>query len=130
MAQDSRIIIKGSIMSDSIFVDNTHIVNKNSNKGSISNNYGEFSISVKENDTLLISGIQYYNKIIIPESAGNDIDFSGTQIDLEPELNFVTTITRASSDLDLKNINISKILNFLRNSRIFEARTEDADTPE
>ncbi len=64
MAQDSRIIIKGSIMSDSIFVDNTHIVNKNSNKGSISNNYGEFSISVKENDTLLISGIQYYNKII------------------------------------------------------------------
>jgi len=45
MAQDSRIIIKD-------------------NKGTISNNYGEFSISVEENDTLLISGIQYYNKII------------------------------------------------------------------
>jgi len=64
LAQDSRIIIKGQIMSDSIFVENTHIVNKNSNKGTISNNYGEFSIFVKENDTLLISGIQYYNKII------------------------------------------------------------------
>jgi hypothetical protein len=34
-------------------------------------------------------------------SAGNDIDLSGTQIDLEPQLDFVTTITRASSNLTL-----------------------------
>ena len=34
------------------------------------------------------------------------------------------------TDSDLKNINISKILNFIRNSRRFEARTEDTDTPE
>jgi hypothetical protein len=34
-------------------------------------------------------------------TAGNDIDFNVAQIDLEPQLDFVTTITRASSNLTL-----------------------------
>ncbi len=64
-AQDQRQAIFGKITDDSTFVKDVHIFNLNSRKGTISNTYGEFSIPVKENDTLLISDLQYNSKKII-----------------------------------------------------------------
>jgi len=63
--QAERVTIKGLILSDSTFVENIHIINKNSRKATISNKYGQFQIPVKENDTLLFSAIQYRSKIFI-----------------------------------------------------------------
>jgi len=59
-AQDNRILVKGLVLTDSIPVENVHILNKNSKKGAISNTDGKFQIYVKENDTLLFSNIQFY----------------------------------------------------------------------
>ncbi len=63
-AQEKRIVISGKINSDALSVENIHIINKNSGKATISNQYGEFKIPVKMNDTIMLSGIQFYKKEI------------------------------------------------------------------
>ena len=64
-AQDNRILVKGMVLGDSLPIENVHIINISSNRGSLSNKNGEFKISVKENDTLMFSDIQYKIKEII-----------------------------------------------------------------
>jgi hypothetical protein len=59
-AQNRSTILSGEVISDSLSVENIHIFNKTSKKGTISNQKGEFEIEVKLNDTLLFSGIQFY----------------------------------------------------------------------
>ncbi len=61
-AQVVRRSIIGHISNDSISVENIHILNKNTKKGTISNQYGVFKIPVKENDTLIFDGIQFQKK--------------------------------------------------------------------
>lgn len=64
-AQENRVMISGEVKNDSIPIENVHIINKNSQKGSISNKMGQFKISVTDKDTLLISDIQYQNKLMV-----------------------------------------------------------------
>jgi len=63
-AQKKPVLIKGIITSDSIFVENVHVINKTSHQGTVSNTKGAFEIAVSLNDTLLFSGIQFYTKKI------------------------------------------------------------------
>jgi len=63
--QENRIIISGKLYTEGTSLENIHISNKNSGKGTISNAYGQFSIPVKINDTIVISGIQFYKKEIL-----------------------------------------------------------------
>jgi len=64
-SQDKRSNIFGKISSDSLAIKDVHIFNKNSQKGTISNRYGEFQMPVKEGDSLLISNIQYESQEIV-----------------------------------------------------------------
>ena len=64
-AQENRVLISGEIKNDSVPIENVHIINKNSWKGVITNRLGQFKISVTDKDTLMISDIQYQNKIIV-----------------------------------------------------------------
>lgn len=64
-SQGIRVKVKGEIKSDSIPVENVHIYNKTTNRGEISNANGIFQISVRLNDTLLFSNIQYVKKKVI-----------------------------------------------------------------
>jgi len=59
-----RISISGSVKSDINGLENIHVINVNSNKGTITTSKGEFKLFVKENDTLHFSGIQFENKKI------------------------------------------------------------------
>ena len=63
-SQSDQIIIHGKITNDSIVLENVHVVNKTKNKGTISNNLGEFKIRVKVNDVIQFSNIQYFTKQI------------------------------------------------------------------
>lgn len=63
--QVDRILISGVVKSNSLPLVNVHVINLSSNKGSLSNQNGEFKISVKENDTLIFSNIQYAVKELI-----------------------------------------------------------------
>lgn len=80
-AQDAREIIEGTVKSDTLLVENAHIINKTSNKGSISNNLGQFKISAKEGDTLIVSDIQYHGKIIV--LSAEQVSGSNLLIELE-----------------------------------------------
>jgi len=64
-AQENRVLILGEIKSDSIPVENAHVINLNSKKGSITNALGQFKMSVTDKDTLMISDIQYQQSMII-----------------------------------------------------------------
>ncbi len=64
-AQEKQIVISGNIINDALSVENIHILNKTSNKGTIANKYGEFKIPIKANDTLIFSGIQFYKKEVL-----------------------------------------------------------------
>lgn len=63
-AQEDSVVIDGVITSDSISLENIHIINLNSKKGTVSNALGRFQISVKLNDIILFSGLQFSNKEI------------------------------------------------------------------
>ena len=64
-AQQRKILIHGTVKSNNVPVENIHIINLSAHTGSLSDTRGEFQITVKENDILLFSGIQYNHLIII-----------------------------------------------------------------
>ena len=65
LSQESRSMITGTLRSDTTRIENAHVINKTSKKGSITDALGKFRISAKEGDTLIISDIQYEGKIIV-----------------------------------------------------------------
>ena len=61
-AQERRMKFYGKVTNDSIVLENVHVINKTTNKGTVSNYLGEFKLLVKENDILQFSNIQYLTK--------------------------------------------------------------------
>jgi len=64
-SQNDREIMYGVITNDSLTIDNVNVVNKTTNKGTVSNKIGRFQILVKESDIIQFSNIQYLTKKII-----------------------------------------------------------------
>ena len=105
-AQDQRVMIDGQISNDSIPLENIHIINKNSRKATISDKDGMFRIPVKENDELLISSIQFKNKVIIVNNF--NIKRLNIKIILEKEIKSLDEVTlekrrNIAGDLGLPN---------------------------
>ena len=64
-AQEVRKAISGKVQFNSIGIENVHIVNQTSRRGAISKKNGDFRITVRENDTLKFSDIQFKTRKII-----------------------------------------------------------------
>ncbi|MFK5890008.1 MAG: hypothetical protein QM486_04680 [Flavobacteriaceae bacterium] len=64
-AQVLRHAIVGRIKNDSLSVEGIHVLNKNTKKRTISNQYGVFNIPVTINDTLIFEGIQFKKKELV-----------------------------------------------------------------
>ena len=62
---DSRKILYGQVINDSIKVDNVLVFNINSNTGTAVDSEGSFSLKVNINDTLFFSSLSFKNKKII-----------------------------------------------------------------
>lgn len=60
-----KIELQGKLLFDNVGVGNAHVFNKNSFEGTISNDAGNFDITVKLHDTLLISSLEYEIKKIV-----------------------------------------------------------------
>ncbi len=84
-AQQERKQIIGKITSDSISVEDVHIVNVTSRKGTVSNETGIFQMFIKENDTLLFSDIQFTTKKVIIKK--KHIEKGFLDVKLEPYTN-------------------------------------------
>jgi hypothetical protein len=68
-AQEKRHSITGKTALDSLAVSDVHIINQNTNIGTITNDIGFFEIPVKVGDTLFYSHLKYVHKhIVITES--------------------------------------------------------------
>ncbi len=64
-SQENRSLISGTVRSDTLRIESAHVINKTSNKGSITNQLGQFKISAKAGDTLIVSDIQYQGVILV-----------------------------------------------------------------
>ena len=82
LSQENRSMISGTLTSDTLRIENAHVINKTSKRGSITNAQGIFKISAKEGDTLIISDIQYQGKIIVL----NKQQMASANLDIELEV--------------------------------------------
>jgi len=64
-AQDNRSTILGQVAIDSLAIENVHIVNLNSNIGTLSDRFGLFRLPVTVHDTILFSSLQFQSKKMI-----------------------------------------------------------------
>jgi len=105
VGQEKKIVLFGTIQSLNKSVSDVHIVNLKNYSGTISNNNGEFTITVSLNDTLLISSIEYeVKKIRITEK---HLKLKKIEIELIPIVNyleevFIKKIT-GNLDFDIEN---------------------------
>jgi len=74
-AQDNRSTIAGQVTIDSLAIENVHIVNLNSNVGTLSDRFGLFRLPIILHDTILFSSMQLQSKkmIIQPEHLNQKI---------------------------------------------------------
>ncbi|MEN8878808.1 MAG: carboxypeptidase-like regulatory domain-containing protein [Polaribacter sp.] len=64
-SQQRQNILSGTILFQNEVITDVHIINKNANQGSASNDLGTFEITVSINDTLIVSHINLQKKEII-----------------------------------------------------------------
>lgn len=57
--------VRGQVVNDSINVENVVVFNVNSKTGTVTSSQGFFKIDVKENDTLVFSGLQFKSKKVV-----------------------------------------------------------------
>lgn len=98
LAQDERVTIKGQLMVDTEDLSDIHIINKTSGRGTLSSKTGSFEIPVKVNDSLLVTGIQFYEKRL--RISQNVIDNERIIIKLFTKINQLDSV--AVSELRLK----------------------------
>lgn len=103
-SQEARISLDGVVRNDSIPIENVHIINGSSRKGSISNYNGEFQISVKSGDTLILSDIQYTRKIIVINN--NDIDSKYLKVSMTQRTNKLQEVVIKESKNMAKALNL------------------------
>ncbi len=60
LSAQEPVLVAGIVQSDSVKLADIHILNLSTRKGTISNQVGEFGITVSPNDTLIFSGIQFH----------------------------------------------------------------------
>lgn len=61
VSQSNRRVMHGKILNDSLSIDRVHVINKTTQRGTLTNKFGDFSIPVKVNDTLIFSAVQFEN---------------------------------------------------------------------
>lgn len=84
-AQKSNKELLGKVKIDSISPESIHVINTSTNKATLTNENGEFRITVKENDTLLFTSVQIENKkVVILKKHLNSLQFI---IDLKVDIN-------------------------------------------
>jgi len=106
--------IKGEIIASGDLV-GIHIINKTASKYTITNDFGEFLISAKLNDTIVVSGIQYVSKEILVTDV--IMQTKAVNVNLEDDINFldevvVGKILTGSLMTDIENSDAKRELNF------------------
>lgn len=106
--QEDELLISGTIINDESDLIGVHVINKSTNRGTITNENGLFSLYVHYKDTLVFRGIQFETKEYI---------ITRTNIDNKSILVELITRTNVLNEITLKEPeNMAKALN-LPNAR-------------
>lgn len=101
----TRKLIHGQVVNDSTNVENVVVFNINSKTGTVTSSQGFFAINVKENDTLVFSGLQFKSKKYIY----SEIKGSNLMIKLEVFTHHLSEVLISNKN-DIKPINDSRAI--------------------
>jgi len=98
LSAQEPVLIDGFVQSDSMQLQDIHILNLSTRQGTISNLNGKFRITVSVNDTLIFSGIQFHTLgLIVDEKI---VEERLLKIELKPKIEELTEIELKGHDLD------------------------------
>lgn len=98
LSAQETVLIKGLVQSDSVQLQDIHILNLSTRQGTISNFNGEFRITVSASDTLIFSGIQFHTLgLIVDEKV---VRKGVIKIELKPKIEELSEIELKGHDLD------------------------------
>ena len=98
LSAQERVLIDGRVESDSVQLQDIHVLNLSSLQGTITNSNGEFRISLTVNDTLIISGLQFHTLgLIVDEEI---VERKTLKIELKPKIEELSEIELKGHDLD------------------------------
>lgn len=116
---DARKEIEGKLLSisDDLFLESVYIYNKQSGKGRLSDSSGDFTLSVREGDTISVSALQIKSvEMVIEKMHINDAFIT---LNVEPSMEYLEEILLSNRsltgnlDLDMKNIPLEPVVTSL-----------------
>jgi len=108
-----REILHGQIVADSISVEGITITNKTTNRYSVSDNDGNFSLHAREKDTLVFSSMNYSSKSVVLNAS--DLKMEVLRIKLESHITELDEVVidpnslTGDLDKDSKNVKVTQI---------------------
>ncbi|HSP41220.1 MAG TPA: hypothetical protein VLN46_07285 [Gillisia sp.] len=122
----NNISLKGRIIADSLQGSSVHIINLTQKTGTVNSKTGDFEISVRENDVLLFSSIEFEKKeiIITPKILNNaflkvDLALAVNELD---DVNLSNITLTGNINTDLENIETVKGLPLISAANFMNAR--------
>ena len=98
LSAQEPVLIDGFVESDSVQLQDIHILNLSTRQGTISNLNGQFRVTVSVNDTLIFSGIQFHTLgLIVDEKI---VEQKMLKIELKPKIEELSEIELKGHDLD------------------------------
>ena len=98
LSAQEPVLVTGLVESDSVQLQDIHVLNLSTRQGTITNRNGVFRITMSVNDTLIFSGIQFHTLgLIVDEKA---IQNETLKIELKPKIEELTEIELRGHDLD------------------------------
>lgn len=98
LAAQEGTLIAGLVESDSVQLQDIHVLNLSTLQGTITNANGEFRITVSVTDTLIFSGIQFHTLGLIVDE--NIVRQRKIKIELQPKIEELSEIELQGHDLD------------------------------
>ncbi len=98
LSAQEPVLVAGIVQSDSVNLADIHILNLSTRKGTISNQVGEFGITVSPNDTLIFSGIQFHTLGIVVDK--KVLERRVIKVELVPRVEELSEIELKGHDLD------------------------------
>jgi len=98
LSAQEPVLVAGIVQSDSVKLADIHILNLSTRKGTISNQVGEFGITVSPNDTLIFSGIQFHTLGIVVDK--KILERRVIKVELRSRVEELTEIELKGHDLD------------------------------
>lgn len=92
------VMLHGLVQSDSVLIQDIHVLNMSTRQGTVTNLNGEFRIAVSVSDTLIFSGIQFYTLGLIVDE--NTLEREVLKIELTSRIEELDEIELRGHDLD------------------------------